>query len=223
MSIPKILHQVWVGSPVPDKHMSNMADWAGWNPDHRYMLWTRPLPDMLNLDLYERAAEFVKPDAIWQFRADLLRYEVLHRYGGFYADTDTKPLRPLPSFAGFSEWCVAEDEKWHANTYLATEPCTDLFWALIERQRAHLNTLSPNAAASVASGPQYTTPIWDEFDGHVDYETKLWFPYGWREVRDWSFNKVEIPEDAYSIHEWQHSRDIRKRARARHDTERKGQ
>jgi mannosyltransferase OCH1-like enzyme len=210
--VNRLIHMIWLGSPIPDRFAGNIGDWQLLNPSWRLNIWTEPLPDMLNLDLYERAHEYVKSDAVWQFRADLLRYEVLFRYGGFYCDTDTKPLRPLGDlFDGLTEFAVREDPSWVANTYLATEPCTDLFAALTERQREHAKQFSGHAAAGVVSGPQYLTPIWHEFGGHVDERTALWFPYNWSHVRQRTESRVKISEDAYAEHFWAHSRERRKR------------
>lgn len=208
--IPQTIHQIWLGSSVPKKFMEGMADWSLLNPGWHYNLWTAPMPDMVNADLYRNAQDVVKDDAVWQFRADLLRYEILYRYGGFYADTDTKPLRPLGNLLdGKTEWAVAEDDKWVANTYLASKPGSPVFAHLID---SVANVIGDRLSATQASGPQYLTPIWEHHDAYVDYDTDLWFPYSWRHVDNWSFNSVEISESAYAIHEWNHRRDKRKAA-----------
>lgn len=202
----KTIHQIWLGSPVPQKFMGHMADWQLRNEGWRYCLWTEPLHNMYNEDLYWDAHLYVKPDAVWQMRADIMRYEILYRHGGFYADTDTVPHRPLGGlFEGLQEWAVAESGEWVSNTYLYTEPDTTLFSQLVERQAD--NALGKvNAAAGVVSGPQYLTPIWREYAGHVDERTELWHPYTWTDVRKRKDKYVEIPEDAYSTHTWEHSR-----------------
>jgi mannosyltransferase OCH1-like enzyme len=219
--ITPLLHMVWLGSPIPNKVAGNMAEWQLQNPEWNLNIWTAPLPSMLNLDLFERAHEFVKPDAVWQFRADLMRYEILYQYGGLYVDCDTTPLRPLGDLLDdVQEFAVREDKDWIGNTYLASEPATELFAALTERQREHTKQFSGHAAAGVVSGPQYLTPIWQEFGGHVDERTELWLPYSWSHVRKRNENSVKIPDGAYAIHAWEHSRERRKRTDAEYRRER---
>jgi mannosyltransferase OCH1-like enzyme len=220
--IPKTLHMVWLGSPIPNKVAGNMAEWQLQNPEWNLNIWTAPLPSMLNLDLYEQAHEYVKPDAVWQFRADLMRYEILYQYGGLYVDCDTTPLRPLGDLLdNVQEFAVREDKDWIGNTYLASEPATELFAALTERQREHTKQFSGHAAAGVVSGPQYLTPIWQEFGGHVEERTELWFPYGWSDVRACRERQVPISESAYAVHLWNHSLDRRRsnNRRSRRDRE----
>ena len=205
MAIPKTLHVIWLGSPIPQKFMGNIADWQLLNPGWSLDVWTEPLHDMYNLDLYWDAGLYVKPDAVWQMRADLLRYEILQRHGGFYVDVDTKPLRPIGDlFDGLTEFAVAEDEHFTGNTYLAANPGHWAISALV-RRAAERASYYQNAAAGLVTGPQYLTPIWQEHGCHVDQRTELWFPYSWSHVRKYQEKKVEIPEDAYAIHQWEHS------------------
>ncbi len=81
--IPKIIHQVWLGSPVPSRYIAWMRSWAEWN-GWEYKLWTDTDVDSLllyNQDLYDESNNYGE-------KSDLLRLEVLLHYGGIYADTD---------------------------------------------------------------------------------------------------------------------------------------
>ena len=219
--VTKLIHQIWLGSEVPSKFMSAMADWQLLNEGWHYMLWTQPLPDLYNQDLYDSAHSYVRPDAVWQMRSDLMRYEILYRYGGFYCDVDTVPHRPLGDlFDGLDEWAVAEDDTWISNTYLYSEPENLLFLNLTEYQ-AENAWGKMNAAAGVVTGPQYLTPIWKDYGGHVDQRTELWHPYSWSDVRQRKDKYVEIPADAYATHTWNHSREKLKQADKRYRDDRK--
>ena len=92
--IPRILHQVWLGlNPLPDEFAAYGETWRAHHPDWRFELWTEDhLPDDLRL-LEVRDRLRVPAE-----RADILRLEVLWRYGGVYLDTDfecKKSLDPL--------------------------------------------------------------------------------------------------------------------------------
>lgn len=217
--IPRLIHQIWLGSEIPAKFMSVMADWQLMNPGWKYQLWTQPLPDMYNEQLYDSANAYVRPDAVWQMRSDLLRYEILYRYGGFYCDVDTRPLRPLGDlFDGLTEFAVREDAKHVGNTYLASVPEHDVMLDLLQFQPSHALGFM-DAAAGVVTGPQYMTPYWTKWDCHVDNRTDLWFPYSWSDVRLRKDKHIAIPEDAYAEHMWQHSRDKLQAAGKRYKAE----
>lgn len=210
MAIPKTLHFIWLGSPMPLRLMPNLVAWHKLNPDWKYQLWTNPIPGMYNEDLYWDAPLHVKSDAVWQMRADMMRYEILYREGGFYVDVDTLPLRPIGDlFDGLTEFAVREDENFVGNTYLASEPGNLVLHELMVEQLTHLQSFEKPAklAAGVATGPQYMTDYWLAHNCHVDERTELWFPYNWEDVRRGRDRSVEIPADAYAVHSWNHSRE----------------
>lgn len=209
MSIPRHLHFIWVGSEIPVALHDNVIKWGQLNPDWTTFLWRDDdRPSLYNEDLYLRAAEYVPAHAVGQFRADILRYELLYHYGGFYADVDTLPLRPLGDvLGGLTEFAVMEDSEWIANTYLASEPNRPVFRALIERMKDNSDR-QRGMAATKLSGPQYLTPIWREFGGHVDERTELWFPYSWRDVKR-GIKEVHLPDDCYAVHEWAHQKGLK--------------
>lgn len=205
--IPRRIHLIWVGSAPPPEALANLALWRDQHPEWTITLWDDASRIKLqNEDLYRDAEQYVPAHAVGQFRADLLRYELLLRFGGFYADLDTYPLRPIdPALEGCSEFAVREDAQWIGNTYLASVPGNPIFRALVDGLHSHVH-LSPVRAATQASGPQYLTPIWAALAGHVEDRTSLWFPYSWRDVRAGTETQVQIPADGYAVHEWGHSR-----------------
>ncbi|MUL39645.1 hypothetical protein FZ103_00355 [Streptomonospora sp. PA3] len=95
MHIPRIVHVVWVGDK-PYPYTDNLRTWADHNPNWDVWLWTdNNLPSIRlhNQDVYD-ALMHLHPAV----RADLLRLELLYRYGGLYSDADSwcmRPLRPL--------------------------------------------------------------------------------------------------------------------------------
>lgn len=90
---PKLIHQIWIGpNPVP----TGIISWQKLNPRRIYKLWNEEdivaiatdygfgevVQDYINRKLYPAAA-------------DIARYCILHRHGGFYADADSVCLREL--------------------------------------------------------------------------------------------------------------------------------
>ncbi len=88
--IPKIIHQIWLGPrEIPKKHLEQMQSWKKFHPNWQYKLWRES--DIAewnfeNKDLFDKASSF-------QERADILRYEILRKYGGIYVDVDYVALK----------------------------------------------------------------------------------------------------------------------------------
>lgn len=109
--IPKLLHQIWLGSRPPPLVWTET--WREANPDFTYRLWDEDALDGLGLrndDLYRRYLV----EGLYDGAADVARIEILHRFGGVYADADSVALRPLgdASFmeAGFFAPLEASDD-----------------------------------------------------------------------------------------------------------------
>lgn len=94
--IPKRIHVIWIGKK-PFPYQKNLHTWKVHNPHYHVQLWTdKNLPALHNQWVYEALAD--NPDMPIAARADVLRLELLARYGGIYTDADsrcTKPIDPL--------------------------------------------------------------------------------------------------------------------------------
>lgn len=87
--IPRVIHQIWLGSPVPEEYQKWMQSWVNWN-GWEYCLWTDK--EVENLTLYN--ADFYKKATNFGEKSDILRYEILNQFGGLYVDTDFACLNP---------------------------------------------------------------------------------------------------------------------------------
>jgi mannosyltransferase OCH1-like enzyme len=92
--IPKIIHQIWLGGPVPEEFESLMASWKVMHPDWIYLLWTDENVDVLTLkndSLFQAARNYGQ-------KADIVRYELLNQFGGLYVDVDFRCLKRFDIF-----------------------------------------------------------------------------------------------------------------------------
>jgi mannosyltransferase OCH1-like enzyme len=99
--IPKIIHQIWLGSKIPDYYKKLTDSFKIINPDWEYKLWTDE--NIKDLDLVNRTLFDIQTNM--GVKSDLLRYELLYKYGGIYADTDFECLKSLDDFLGCSFFC----------------------------------------------------------------------------------------------------------------------
>lgn len=99
-NIPKILHFVWVGSekgtfPLPPYALANVQAWRTAQPDYQVLFWRA-----MNHSPTELAPE--QADAFRLARnagesSDVIRHNLLYKFGGYSIDLDIAPLRGLSS------------------------------------------------------------------------------------------------------------------------------
>lgn len=90
--IPKIIHQIWIGSPVPPVYASYMKSWQEKHPDWEYIVWTDENIHTL-FPLYNQ--EFFDAAENYGMKSDIVRWEILYRFGGLYVDVDYECLNPM--------------------------------------------------------------------------------------------------------------------------------
>src|SRR3954451_23328274 len=121
--IPKTFHHIWLGpDPLPKEHGPWIETWKRHHPDWEFTLWTEEnLPeDPIRPEVVERLRAPVE-------RADILRLELLYRYGGVYLDTDLECLRPLdPELEGEEFVGVCHKPGRITNTAIAAAPAHPL-------------------------------------------------------------------------------------------------
>jgi len=92
--IPKVIHQIWPGNdPIPKNYQYFLETWRKHHPHWQIKIWKEYdliKENFQTMDLYWRARGYAE-------RADIMRYEVLRRYGGLYIDMD------IECFANFDE------------------------------------------------------------------------------------------------------------------------
>jgi hypothetical protein len=91
MSIPKIIHQLWIGTkPSP---ITLMNTWKDKHPDFEYIYWNEK-------EIEKRGIIFKcqdKIDGIEEIngKADIIRWEILYKYGGIFIDADSICIEPF--------------------------------------------------------------------------------------------------------------------------------
>jgi len=92
--IPKIIHHIWLGSPLPEKYKLLRETWKKHHPGWTFMLWTDKEVEnfvLANKHLYDETDNY-------GVKSDIARYEILYRLGGLYVDTDFECFRSFDLF-----------------------------------------------------------------------------------------------------------------------------
>lgn len=92
MSIPKVIHYVWVGGkPLPPFQKKCIASWQKYLSDYEIKEWNENNFDISANRYCREAYEAGK----YAFVSDYIRIAVLYRYGGIYMDTDVEVIQPF--------------------------------------------------------------------------------------------------------------------------------
>jgi len=91
MTIPKIIHQIWIG---PNPQPTNMMiTWKDKHPDFEYILWNED--EFKKRNMVFRCQKRINEIEEWCGKADIMRVEILYNYGGVYIDADSICIEPI--------------------------------------------------------------------------------------------------------------------------------
>lgn len=211
--IPKIIHQIWLGSPLPEKFKHLQASWKQHHPTWTYILWTDAdikKMNMRNRAQYEQAQNYAE-------KSDILRYELLQEWGGVYVDIDFECFRPLDIlvenfefFSGVPAWVTVSLN----NGLIGTIPNHPIINACVEdlagNYAAQTEVTDGNFGIFDRSGPYYFTRCFmkassDESDGVIIFPATFLYPFPPvlnRSQRTHDFAVKWLTPESFAIHYW---------------------
>lgn len=188
MRIPRLIHRIWLGSePMPPLYEHFGHTWQRHHPGWELRLWTDDaLPELAHPDAYARARNDDE-------RLDVLRYELLHRFGGVCAGTDVECRRSLEPLIGdaaaFAAWTRAGTVGSAVVGAVAGHPAMEA--ALTEAERSAGRGSQPGATGTVL-----LTRVLLESPDAVIFDPGTFYP----------FDRADLPlatrdfPDAYAVH-----------------------
>lgn len=134
--IPHIIHQVWDTTQVPDRYVKWMKTWKKLHSTWEYWFWT--LDDVRRLVAKHYPDHLVLYDSYHQpiFRADAMRYFVIHRFGGIYVDLDMEALKPMDDWT-FHYNCVVSEECYEHSFVVREQPTSNVLNGFIACEPNH--------------------------------------------------------------------------------------
>jgi len=193
MRIPTTIHRVWLGGgPVPDEHERFGRTFVRHHPDWEMRLWTEEDLPALGIGRmeYERARTHAE-------LSNLVRYEVLHRHGGVYVDTDVECLRPLtPLLHGIDAFAALEAPGRLGNAVLGAVPGHRVFARAAALARQTLGVFQPRSAST--NGPYFLSLIVEQEQGMAIFPAHYFYPYLWDEPE----RRHDTFPNAYTVHHW---------------------
>lgn len=173
--IPHLLHFIWLGTnPLPDEFARYMAGWLRHHSGWQVRFWTdENLPTQVHdMPLFQ---SLTCPSD----RSSLLRYLVLHLYGGLYVDCDFECLRNIEEHLEGREILLSRERTGYpeiANAITAAAPGHPFLWLLLQ----NLPHSVSNYAGTVArTGPKFITRTYEQSGRSFALmeNARVFFPY----------------------------------------------
>lgn len=194
---PRIFHRIWLDEEESPRFAAFKERLAELHPDWEIRTWqdSSELRWLRNQKLFD---EWFERDPYGRI-PDILRYEILWKFGGVYIDTDFEPLRSfeplLEDPRPFAAW---ENDRTMCTALLAAPPGHPAVDALIEQLPAHAKK-NAKRTPNYATGPEFATKVWRGREDVRRLPPICFYPVGW-----WEKHKLgePYPEETFAVHHW---------------------
>jgi mannosyltransferase OCH1-like enzyme len=171
-TIPKALHFVWIGSELPGRYRANVQSFARLNPEFELSLWVDRPCEVSGVANVNRADSTVwsnqglyEAERNLGAKADILRYEIVERFGGIYCDIDTVCMRPLDELFARSFVAAHLGPPWHNITNaIFGFPKGSKFLDFVVRCLAENARQLPTGTVPARTGPTFFTTCLLSYD-----------------------------------------------------------
>lgn len=90
--IPKIIHTCWLSNePFKPVHQKCIDSWKKHLPDYEIKIWNAENWDINRFRFTKEAFRYKQ----WAFVSDVVRLDVVYRYGGVWLDLDAEVIKPI--------------------------------------------------------------------------------------------------------------------------------
>lgn len=188
--IPQIFHQVWLGPPMPEEFQKYRQTWVDLHPGWEHRLWTERNMEPLR---YQRFYDEAQHPA---YKAEIVRVEMVRKYGGIWIDSDFECFKPIDELlVGLDAFTVPQYDSG------ATEFACGIYGAvpdhpwIREVEDSIPQVWKPDR---MSVGPWHWTPIIRRHLEVARLPKEMFYPYSSRELH----RKGEQFDGAYAAHHW---------------------
>ena len=185
------VHTIWIGpNPAPTVWIDTVRDFAK-AYGHPFMLWdNRRVAVAQHEWRLQNQAAFDESKA-YCGKADVLRYEILHRLGGIYIDADSVVLHPEKLEALVRDFCLSPNHcalGWEkpallANSVILAKPRSPFLRCVIDEIPGRKKAIRSTEPWKW-TGPQLVTEIYARAPAGVHtYATAVFYPRHWVGIR----------------------------------------
>jgi mannosyltransferase OCH1-like enzyme len=154
VEIPRRIHFIWMGSPLPDWAEYNLIDWRKHHSDWDITIWGESnLPPLLNHEAFLTSKNYAEA-------SDVLRYELLYRYGGVYCDIDSTCFKCLEPLLQLNQPLVSDNGDGFISTGTLIFPPHHPFLAAVIEGLFHTHPTRETLGNSERTGPRFLSEMY---------------------------------------------------------------
>jgi mannosyltransferase OCH1-like enzyme len=218
--MPKIIHRVWLGGEMPEEFVEFGEEFVELNPG--YVLWdwsseevfdtrwiNQAVIDQMIIESRQPGADMV---AFYTHVADVIDYELVHEYGGWYFNTDVKPLKPFRDLwlQGYNfnlPGLAMEDDVHAVNMAMYAPRANDALYAAIIEELPGRYFGMPGAYMNATTGVQLIMSVLPRFPYTQLYHRNVFNPihfsdFGYGEKAN--YRNLAYPPETIATHLWMH-------------------
>ena len=212
--IPKILHFIWLGKKqIPIRFNKLLDEWKSNYSDYEVIVWNDDMVEQKNL-IPDNLKKYYFSDLPEAFRADIARYIILNKYGGFYFDVDFQFLKKIPDhFLNFKFLGGIQNNGEVAIGFFASQINNDLLTETIDSIPNSINiAIQENYYTGEnlyrITGPEFFNKICLKYLSNTDYfffTKEYFYPY-WFDEKHRRYEQFDISSPlSYAVHHWEKS------------------
>jgi mannosyltransferase OCH1-like enzyme len=216
----RIIHQIWFGT-IPNKREAKKQynklkiyrdSWKIKNPTWCHIEWNKEMCNHLMKNIYPEHMEMYKKYTYEIQRCDAVRYFMLYRYGGWYADMDYYCNRPvdeaLKEYQGdvlltqTPNTVIGQNEDHVSNSLMYSIP-NQSFWRQfmldLERNQKMPYYYSKHITVMFTTGPGILNRVYSRYKYKYKIKSlpwKLFHPYG---IKD-DIRSINLSSDIFTAH-----------------------
>ena len=196
---PRTIHAFWGGPPMPAYLAAHLQAWRDLHPGWGVTLWTPDtIPPLRHQKFYDQVERYSPKSNPWQYKANLIRYELLHDQGGWWVDMDMEPRVPLDALCGnrlVAAW--ERQDVWINNALIGAPAGHPALAEILDGIPASIRS-QPRRRSTWQTGPRYVTPILRDREDVLVLDQAAVYPYSWDEP-----HRADEPfPDAIAVHHW---------------------
>lgn len=201
---------------MPQRYEEYGYLWEELNPELNLVEWTEESlfdQDWINKPVLEHLrAQSQHPNAdmiaYYTHVADVIDYELCYKFGGWYFNTDLKPIKSLSTLEHYEDYpAFANEDDIHAVNMAMYSPANHPLFAKIIENLPKRYFSMPGAFMNATTGVQLIMQSLAEWRGPVlRYHRNVFNPIHWADFNYGEYPDInrEYPEETVAVHEWLH-------------------
>lgn len=199
--IPKIMHRVHIGP------QQEFAEWC-WDTSKKYNIgWDHITHSDPSPNKWDIVGKYLDMSPSFAYKSDLMRLEILYKYGGVYIDTDVEIVKSFDPFAEYSYPFAAWESPYViGSAVIGSPPHNSDILDLIAYCIGSIELESKDGKIEYGGhlrmfSPSVLTKLWKCNKEVTLFQPEFFYPYHWEEKHRRNENFSANPY-TYAVHHW---------------------